>query len=183
MKIAILTYIRPASVLPPELIKAYNLLPDYSVTTTHNYVGAIARQNDCNIHVITMTSEFRQDFTYEKNGVTYHFLRNTNKFSRLFTFYESNKWKIHRFLKAEQFDIVHGQGINIWGYFAVTSGLPHVLSIHIFHKNSLDTFKDHYSGTQISVWYAFIAAFQQKVISKRMTNTIISSSHIKQQKL
>lgn len=182
MKIALLTPFFPSSILSDEEIKKYGLKHEHPYTWIKNLAESLAQIPGVNIHVVTMCNKFFKDMTFVKGGVLYNFLKPKNKYLRVLSFFYTDKKQIHTFLRKEKFDVVHGQGMNSYGYYAVTSKLPHVLTVHLFEDNP---FKEIFTSKKISgftLFYALLTYLQQKILFKK-AKTIISISPFIKQKL
>jgi len=143
MKIAILSSIYPSSILPDSKIKKYGLKIRYDRTGIHNLVESLVRYGKNRVHLISICNEFESDFSYERNGVVYDFVKPSSKYVRGLTHFEADKWCVQRFLRKGNFDIVHGQGLTGPGLFAATSALPHVVTIHIYNNSFWETIEYH----------------------------------------
>lgn len=95
-----------------------------------NLAQGLARINDNDVHVITMTGDIKKDRVIQYEGVSYHLIKSTPIPLKALTFFKSNKWKIHKLLKEINPDIVHGQSRGRESYFAVSSKFPSVITNH-----------------------------------------------------
>jgi glycosyltransferase involved in cell wall biosynthesis len=178
MKIAILTSFYPATVMPEELIKKHHLQKGHHFPWITNLSESLAKDTSCDVHVITISSKFKKDVIQKKNSVTYHFLYPGNRYLNLLSFYETERKKIKDFLWKNKFDIIHGQGFEKYGYFAVRSGKPNVITIHLFNNRSVLNFFKYDKFSFFGLLNATIRSVQQQWILRKMTHLISISKFI-----
>ncbi len=76
------------------------------------------------VAVVSQAHNASRDFDCEIEGVTVHFLRTYHPY-RHFTFYALDAWRMARFVRRLNPDIVHAHGTeNAYGHAAVRAGLP-----------------------------------------------------------
>lgn len=76
------------------------------------------------VEVVSQAHRASRDFDCEIEGVTVHFLRTYHP-CRHFTFYVLDAWRMARFVRQLQPDIVHAHGTEAaYGHAALRSGLP-----------------------------------------------------------
>lgn len=76
------------------------------------------------VEVVSQAHKATRDFDCEIEGMTVHFLRTYHPY-RHFTFYALDAWRMARFVRRLNPDIVHAHGTeNAYGHAAVRSGLP-----------------------------------------------------------
>lgn len=76
------------------------------------------------VEVVSQAHKASRDFDCDIEGVTVHFLRTFHPY-RHFTFYALDAWRMARFVRRLQPDIVHAHGTeNTYGHAALRSGLP-----------------------------------------------------------
>jgi glycosyltransferase involved in cell wall biosynthesis len=170
VKVAIVTSFYASSILDEKEIRKRSLCIQHPHPWIKNLAEALAKR-DVDIHVVTISNEFNQDYSFKKNNVIYDFLKSTGKIKRVLSLYESDKLRIHSFLKKEGFDIVHGQGLNMFGYYAVTSEIPHVLTIHLY-MTTRDRLKEIDRIHLIKIYLLLLSVIQKKIILKRTKHAI-----------
>jgi glycosyltransferase involved in cell wall biosynthesis len=129
MKIAILSNYYASSL---NVCAGYNLKAGHPFPWVKNLAEGLSRIQNNDVHVVTLSNDFGKNGVFQENGVQYHFLQTSNKYIKAITLYESEKWKIRNYLQENRFDIVHGQGFDAWGYRAICSRLPNVVTIHLY---------------------------------------------------
>lgn len=101
---------------------------------THPWISNLAlglskiKGND--VHIIMLIPGISKDKILKLDNVNYHLLKTTPKTNQIVSFFNSNKNKVHKYLKKINPDIVHGQSRGRDSYFAVTSGYPCVITNH-----------------------------------------------------
>lgn len=167
MKVAILTPFFPASILSEQEVKKHKLKVGHPYTWIKNLAEGLTRIQNLEVHVVTMCNEFETDREFQKNGVYYNFIKPGNKYLRILSFYESDRKRIFKFLRKYQFDIVHGQGMNMYGYFAVSSKLPNLITHHLFDEQPLRSFFKYEKKSVINVYNTLLHLYHQKVIMSK----------------
>lgn len=175
MKIAILSNIYPSSVLTGQDIEKYNLRKNFPHTNVHNLVEILANELKNDVHLISFSNEFSEDMSFIIKNVNYTFLKHTGKYKRAITFYESDRRKLHAYLLQRKFDIVHGQGTQIYGYYATSSNFNNVITIHIYFKNANEIIKHYLNKSLFSIFYAFLTVWHEKTVYNNTRNFICSS--------
>lgn len=90
----------------------------------------LAKLPETEVHVVTEATDIPQTTILHDGPVTLHFIKSSARFKTL-SCYQTSKHSLHRALASIQPHIVHGEGIeNQYGYAAVTSRYPHLLTIH-----------------------------------------------------
>lgn len=90
----------------------------------------LARLPDTEVHVVTESSIIPVSKSIVTEGVTVHFVKVPDKFKTL-TFWQLDRHALLQVVEGIKPDIIHGQGIeNQYGYVAITSHYPHLLTIH-----------------------------------------------------
>jgi len=173
MKVAILTPFSVTALLSEAEIKARGLKLQHTQPWVSNLAEALVKQG-INVHVVTISNEYGENLSIRKNNVVYNFLKASGKFRRGLTFFESERFKIHRFLRDEGFDIVHGQGFNSFGYYTVTSRIPNILTMHLYKG-----IKDLDWSAPISIFIGIILSFQKWRILKSAKNVISISPQVR----
>ena len=175
MRIAILHPFYPSTILSVELIKKHGLKRGHPYPWVIHLAEAIVENGKHEVHIITTCSEFKENQSFLHNGVVYDFVHPSNKYIRGFTLFEADKWKINKFIKSKNFDIIHGQGFDMHGYWAVIAKPPSILTLHLFNRRPI---KNYFANRQFSLmglYNAFIKAFHQQVIIKKVKNIIFIS--------
>ncbi|MCX6163333.1 MAG: glycosyltransferase, partial [Ignavibacteriae bacterium] len=101
---------------------------------THPWISNLAlglskiKGND--VHIIMLIPGISKDRVLQLDNVNYHLLKTTPKKNQIISFFNSNKKKVHKYIKKINPDIVHGQSRGRDSYFAVTSGYPCVITNH-----------------------------------------------------
>ena len=106
--------------------------PSYegNATWTVALANHLAKIPDTEVHVVTEADGIPQSKTIVANGVQVHFITAPEKYKTL-TLWHYDRERMMQALDQIQPDIVHGQGIeNQYGFAAVTSKWPHLLTIH-----------------------------------------------------
>jgi len=124
VRVAILDNL-PLSVVDDTLLPAGH--PHPWVTTL---AFALARREGVQVDVVSMMGSITSDLEYKKGGVCFHFLKSTPIPLKILTAFESNKWKIHQYLKKLSPDIVHGQTMDRLIAYGFTCGYPSVATVH-----------------------------------------------------
>ncbi len=167
MKVAILTPFYPSSILSTEEIKEYGLKTGHPYTWIKNLAEGLVRNDNVEVHVITMCNEFEGNKEFERNGVFYNFIKPSNKYLRVLSLFESDKDRILKFIKKEKFDIVHGQGMNMYGYFSVCCKQPNVITHHLFDEKPLRSFFKYEKISFMSFYNTLLNLYHQKVIMSK----------------
>ncbi len=178
MKIALLTPFYPSTILPKVLSEKYKLKTGHPYTWITNLAEGLSKIENNDVHVVTFNSEFDTDYEYKNNGVTYNFLQNSGRLNRYCTLFESDSKKIGNYLENNQFDIIHGQGMNIYGYFAVSSKISHVLTVHLHIRNMAEAFQLSYNHNFKNIYFGLLSAKYNYFISKYAKNIISISPFI-----
>jgi glycosyltransferase involved in cell wall biosynthesis len=173
LKVAILTPFYASAVLSEKEIQERGLRIQHPHPWISNLATALDRRG-LDVHVVTMNTEFKQDVKIQKEGVCYNFLRPAGRMKRGLTLFESDRFRLYRFLRREGFSIVHGQGLNMYGYFAVTSGMPHILTIHLYAG-----IKGFAWSTPLSVYQGLVFLMQKWITLKRVKNVISISPQVR----
>lgn len=178
MKVAILSPFYASGVLDRNEIETLSLRIQHPHSWIKNLAEALANIG-VDIHIVTINNEFTQDTKFERNNVKYVFLKSAGKIKRFLTMYEIDKLRIHDFLKKEGFDLVHGQGMNKFGYYAVTSGIPHVLTIHLY-MSAIDHLKEINKFQVMRLYLILVALLHKRKVHKFATKIISISPVIRQ---
>lgn len=81
------------------------------------------------LHIVTVARDYSADDHFENNGIHFHFLR-VPPVPRALLWYQLDRWRIQKCLRAIAPDIVQGFGTEgSFAYAAVTSGYPAVIRI------------------------------------------------------
>lgn len=174
LKIAIVTSFYASTILEGVDAKKTGFLNRHPQPWITNLAEALTKKGN-DIHVVTISTEFNQDIKFEKNNVDYVFLKSTLKARRTLSLYESDNLRVRHFLKNEGFDIVHGQGMNMFGYYAVTSNIPHVLTIHLY-PSVRDRLKEVNGIGFKQIYFMLLSVLMERKTLKR-AEQIISISH------
>jgi glycosyltransferase involved in cell wall biosynthesis len=81
------------------------------------------------IHLITCNTSLSRDEYLERDGIQYHFLSSSGRF-RVATRHLEERRKIVRRLRRVSPDLVHGIGTAEYGYAALRSPFPTVVTVH-----------------------------------------------------
>jgi len=90
---------------------------------------AFAGMTDIDVHWIVLSSQFTTPTIVEWNRQTFHILPTVPRY-RAWTFFARDRVALRHCLAEIQPEIVHGWGTeDVHGFAAVTSGLPHIVSM------------------------------------------------------
>lgn len=128
MKVAILS---PYPTFPfAKELGCPSLTYQNNATWTVALAKGLAAIPDTQVHVVTEAENIPASRTIVDADVKLHFLKVPSHFKTL-TLWQTDRWRIGRVLAEVEPDIVHGQGIeNQYGFAAITSKYPHLLTIH-----------------------------------------------------
>jgi len=128
MKVAILS---PYPTAPfSKVLNCESLSYLSNATWTVTLARMLSKIPNVEVHVITETDNIPTSKTIDVENVHVHFIRAPKKHKTL-TFWQFNRMRILKELFQIKPDIVHAQGIETqYGYVAVTSPYPNVVTIH-----------------------------------------------------
>ncbi len=100
-------------------------------------IQSLSSQSGVELHIVTLSSNIRRDYTLKNDGITYHILRShgirAKEFFKPFSNgplpYHKQLDKLEKRIKSIRPDIVHGHGTGIYSLAAVQSGITHVVSL------------------------------------------------------
>jgi len=131
---------------------------------THPWISNLAqglaniKGNDVNI--IMLIPGILKDRILRLDNINYHLLKTTSKINQVFSFFHSNKNKVHKYIKKINPDIIHGQSRGRDSYFAITSGYPCVITNH-------GQVEEHYIAlNKKNIQYRIGKRFENKVNKK-----------------
>lgn len=134
MKVAILS---PYPTLPfQDELRCRSVDAGSNATWTVALAEHLARIPNTEVHVITESTVIPRTQIIRRGALHVHFIRAPEKLKTV-SLWQFDRRRLLRILDEIQPDIVHGEGIeNQYGYIAVTSGRPSVLTIHGIPKLS-----------------------------------------------
>jgi phenylacetate-CoA ligase len=139
MRIAILS---PYPAFPfQEELGCSTMSYENNATWTVALASHLAKIPDTEVHVVTEADDIPHSKIIVANGVNLHFIKAPDRYKTL-TFWHYDRQRLLQAVDEIQPDVVHGQGIeNQYGFAAVTSKWPHVLTIHGIPRLSNDARK------------------------------------------
>jgi len=115
-----------------EKVKFWNNRPGLTTTWNYNLAYALAKIPDLEVHFLTHAPLLRTKVLEDK-GLFIHFVGHLPKLDKIdrITNLQYGRFNMTRHLRALDPDIVHGSGTDHeYGYIAVESGYPHVVTVH-----------------------------------------------------
>ncbi len=179
MKIAILSNYYLSSLECCGIIK---LKVGHPFPWVKNLAIGLSKIHNNDVHIITINKSIKHNLIINDNHVTYHFLQASNKYIKGLSLYESDARIIRKYLKNNRYDIVHGHGFNTWGYRAVNSELPNVVTIHLYvPPNQYTHGFDKTNVTIGNITQVFLDRINRKRLLKQMKYVISISPFLTQQ--
>ena len=175
MKIAVLSAFYPSTIIEDN-VGAPNRRKGHPFPWIRNLAEALAKIPDNNVHVVSLNTQFDRDMSIDKGKVTYHFLKRSGRLLKGFTLAESERWTIQRFLSAEHFDILHGQGFDAYGYYAATTGSANVVTIHLYFSPSQTFLPFHGESKDLNYLFDTIVSKMNRMVLFRNLKNVISIS-------
>lgn len=157
--------------------------PKFMTSWLVSLAGGLAKLDDMEIHFIAITSSIAGDRTIRSGNVTIHFLKYPKR-TRVPTFFQYNKMRIHRKLREIKPDIVHGHGTEQeYAYIAVTSGFPAIITVHNIVFELLKELSDSISMPKFYAlkrtdFYALRAIVSYKILSYFENYTLKVAKHV-----
>jgi phenylacetate-CoA ligase len=101
-----------------------------NATWTVALADHLARLPATEVHLVTESEEIAENKTITRGQLTLHFLKAPGHLKTV-TLWQADCRRMHHLLREIDPDIVHGQGLeNQYGFAAVRSEYPHLLTIH-----------------------------------------------------
>ncbi|MBN2669261.1 MAG: glycosyltransferase [Bacteroidales bacterium] len=147
MKIAILSALTIPSGTTFKMLLPYEPLAHKQVHPhpwVANLAFGLAQLENNEVHVISLTSNVRNDVEFTYQNVHYHLLKSTEKTFRKLTLNYFDNLKVQKKLNRLKPDIVHGQGRQTDGLSAVKSRFPNIITSHGEIVNELKSYKKNY---------------------------------------
>jgi glycosyltransferase involved in cell wall biosynthesis len=143
-----------------------------NATWTVTLARHLARLPDTEVHVITESSIIPASRQIVADNTTLHFVKVPDRFKTL-TLWQLDRHSLQHVIQEIKPDIVHGQGIeNQYGYVAITSQYPHLLTIHgLASLSRLATGGPGFSR-------ASIVAFFEQLCIRRARNLVVINPFI-----
>ncbi len=98
-------------------------------TWIKNLCEVLGQKKGLELHVVSQTTELKENQTVIYQGVTFHFVKRPSRL-RAATLFQFDRLRIMRVLKKIQPDLVHAQGTDEYGYAAMSGPWPAVLTLH-----------------------------------------------------
>ncbi len=147
--------------------EAFRERQDHPHPWISNLAMGLASLGGNEVHVVMILPRLCRDHLITLEGVHFHLLCNTHKYARLATLFQSNAWKVRSVVRSLAPDVVHGHGRGPQGYWAVTSGFPHVITNH-------GQIREHYEALHATGWstrYRF-DLWRERRVNRRMRTCI-----------
>ncbi len=104
-------------------------------TSVIGLVNELKKYPDVEVHVITIEIMWK-DITKIENGITIHYLASP-PLPRFVTINTIDRYKTIKKIKELNPDVVHGH-MSSYGYYALKSGFPNIITIHGIAKEEYD---------------------------------------------
>jgi glycosyltransferase involved in cell wall biosynthesis len=158
--------------------------PDGGVESVSvNLVNALAKLPDCEIDVITQSSDKESEFVEEQEGYRVHRLPRDNQ-SELINAISTGRSQIEGYIKTLDVDVVHAH--DTYGLMTKSLNIPKVFTIHGFiHGDTLVSGKK-FPYLRSKIWKYFeingwksqphiisISPYVRELVSRYVNNTVI----------
>jgi glycosyltransferase involved in cell wall biosynthesis len=97
--------------------------------STWNLIQGLREIGETDIHVVTLNSSIDQRRTEYHDGVGYHYLPTRNRWQTV-TLYRTDTRRVLSTLDDIAPDVVHAQSSQVYGFIALKSSYPVVVSVH-----------------------------------------------------
>ena len=106
-----------------------DIVPGGVTAVAATLARGLARVPGVQIHVVCCQPDVERDHTEEREGVTIHFLRHSDRATQVSNWREQRA-AIARIMQSLRPDIAHAQGLGLSTAAAIDSGLPFAVSLH-----------------------------------------------------
>ena len=125
------------------------------------------------VEIVSQAHRASRDFDCEIEGVKVHFLRTYHPY-RHFTFYALDAWRMARFVRRMEPDIVHAHGTEAaYGHAALRSGLPFCITAQGLFFQILPTLG------RPPTWNERFLRWGEDIVLRRTRHVVAKSEYVK----